>query len=42
MMIPVMLGVVLIIFLMLEMSPGNPAVQLLGAEATPEQIEELE
>lgn len=40
-MIPVMLGVVLIIFFMLSLSPGDPAVQILGPEATPEQYAEL-
>lgn len=40
-MVPVMLGVVLIIFLMLEMSPGDPAINQLGADATEEQIEAL-
>ncbi len=42
MMIPVMLGVILIVFIMLELSPGNPAAAILGADATPEQIAELE
>ncbi len=41
MMIPVMLGVVLIIFFMLDMSPGDPAAQLLGGDATEEQIAEM-
>lgn len=41
MMIPVMLGVVLVIFVMLSLSPGDPAVQMLGPDATPEQLEEL-
>lgn len=41
MMIPVMLGVTFIIFLMLEFTPGDPAAQILGGEATQEQINEL-
>lgn len=36
-----MLGVVLVIFVMLSLSPGDPAVQMLGPDATPEQLEEL-
>ncbi len=41
MLIPVMLGVTLIIFVMLALTPGDPAAQILGADATQEQIEEL-
>lgn len=41
MLIPVMLGVTLIIFLMLAITPGDPARQILGGEATEEQVEEL-
>ncbi|NCB62125.1 MAG: ABC transporter permease [Clostridia bacterium] len=41
MLIPVMLGVTFIIFAMLALTPGDPAVQILGTDATPEQIEEL-
>ncbi|MCC8059517.1 MAG: ABC transporter permease [Clostridiales bacterium] len=38
MMIPVMLGVTFVIFFILELTPGDPAAQILGGEATQEQI----
>lgn len=41
MMIPVMLGVTFVIFVMLAVTPGDPAQQILGSDATPEQVEEL-
>ncbi len=41
MLIPVIIGVTLIIFLMLAITPGDPARQILGAEATDAQVEEL-
>ena len=41
MLIPVGIGVTLIIFLMLAITPGDPARQILGGEATEEQVEEL-
>ncbi len=41
MLIPVILGVTLIIFIMLALTPGDPARQILGGEATEEQVEEL-
>lgn len=41
MMIPVMLGVTLVIFLMLEITPGDPARMILGDTATEEMVAEL-
>lgn len=40
-MIPVLLGVVIFIFLILQASPGDPAKIILGESATPEAIEAL-
>ena len=40
-MIPVLLGVMLIIYLIMSMAPGDPAKVILGEQATPEQIAEL-
>ncbi|MFI7450220.1 ABC transporter permease [Nonomuraea sp. NPDC049714] len=40
--IPIMLGVSILAFWVLNLIPGNAARQLLGAEATPEQIRTLE
>ncbi|MEA4920406.1 MAG: nickel ABC transporter permease [Clostridiaceae bacterium] len=40
-MIPVLLGVTLIIYLIMNMAPGDPAKVILGEQATPEQIAEL-
>ena len=42
MLIPVILGVTLILYYVMALSPGNPALQILGADASPEQIETLE
>lgn len=39
MMIPVMLGVTLIVFSLLYMTPGDPVDTLLGDSATPEAAE---
>jgi peptide/nickel transport system permease protein len=39
-MIPVILGVTLIVMLLLELTPGDPARQLLGNFATEEEIAE--
>ena len=39
--LPVLLGVTFIIFAIMEMTPGDPAVRILGAEASAEQIEAL-
>ena len=41
MMIPVLLGVTLLVFIMLEITPGDPARQILGEMATEEMVEEL-
>ena len=38
-MIPVMLGVTLVVFLIMQLVPGDPARMLAGEGATPEQIE---
>ena len=40
-MIPTLLGVSVIVFLMLHMTPGDPAELLLGERATEESLEEL-
>lgn len=36
--IPLLLGIVLLVFLLLKVTPGDPARLILGARATPEQI----
>lgn len=41
MMIPVMLGVVLVVFTLLYMTPGDPVDSLLGDSATPETAAQL-
>ena len=41
MLIPVLLGVSFVIFTLLYLTPGNPAVQILGEGATPEAVQEL-
>lgn len=41
MLIPVILGVTLVIFIMLALTPGDPARQILGPDATEEQVQEL-
>ena len=40
-MIPVVIGATLIVFLLLQLSAGDPARILLGTEATPETVESL-
>ncbi|RBY82404.1 ABC transporter permease [Geodermatophilus sp. TF02-6] len=40
--IPIMLGVTVLTFWVLSLIPGNAAQQLLGPEATPEQVAQLE
>lgn len=40
-MIPVLLGVVLVVFLIMQMVPGDPAVLLAGESATEEQVQTL-
>lgn len=39
--IPVLFGVTLVVFLIMQMVPGDPAVLLAGESATPEQVELL-
>ena len=39
--IPVLLGVTLIIFTLLYFTPGDPALVMLGDEATPEAIAQI-
>ena len=41
MLIPVLIGVTLLVFLILQLAPGDPAKVILGEQATTEQIEEL-
>ena len=41
MMIPVLLGVTLLIFTLLYFADGDPARNLMGADATEEEIQEL-
>lgn len=40
-MIPVILGVTLLIFAIMTLTPGDPATIVLGADAMPEEIQEL-
>src|SRR5690606_29567795 len=40
-MLPIMLGVSLLVFAILHLTPGDPAVLMLGEGATPEQYEAL-
>jgi len=40
-MIPVVLGVILVVFLIMQMVPGDPAVLLAGESATKEQVAQL-
>ena len=40
-MIPVMIGVTLVVFLIMQLVPGDPARMLAGEGASPEQIEEI-
>lgn len=37
-MIPVLLGVLVAVFIMLKLTPGDPATALLGVQATPEEV----
>ena len=41
-MIPVLLGVTIIVFTLMYISPGSPAAIMLGREATPEGIAKME
>ena len=40
-MIPVMIGVTLVVFLIMQLVPGDPARMLAGEGASPEQIEAI-
>ena len=40
--IPVIMGVTLLVFIIMQLAPGNPARIILGELATPEQVAELE
>ena len=42
MLIPVILGVTLILYFVMALAPGNPAQQILGANASDEQLAALE
>src|SRR5262245_8076559 len=37
--VPVLFGVSIVVFLLIRLIPGNPAVSLLGEQATPELVE---
>ena len=39
MLIPVLFGVALVVFFIMDLTPGDPAVIVAGDDATPEQIE---
>ena len=39
-MIPVTIGVIFVVYLIMYLTPGDPVALLLGADATPELIEE--
>ncbi len=39
--IPVLLGITIIVFLIMAMIPGDPAMAILGSYATPENVEKL-
>ncbi|MFB2837413.1 ABC transporter permease [Floridanema evergladense] len=39
--LPVLIGITLLVFTLLHLIPGDPAVVLLGERATPEQVESL-
>jgi ABC-type dipeptide/oligopeptide/nickel transport system permease component len=38
-MVPVLIGVVVAVFIMIKLAPGDPAAALLGVQATPQQLE---
>ena len=40
-MIPIFIGVAFVVFFIMELSPGDPAVMMLGENATPEQIKQF-
>src|SRR4051794_36903749 len=37
-MVPVLLGVVIVVFVMIKLAPGDPAAALLGVQATPAEL----
>lgn len=37
-MVPVLLGVVVVVFIMIKLAPGDPAASLLGVQATPAEL----
>ena len=39
--VPILLGVALLIFIIMEFTPGDPAIKILGIEASPEALEQL-
>src|SRR5665647_2201474 len=39
--LPILLGVALLIFLIMEFTPGDPAIKILGIEASPEALAQL-
>ena len=39
--VPTLLGVVLLVFLMVRLAPGDPAILLAGEFATPETLEAI-
>ena len=41
MIIPVLIGITIVIQLLIDITPGDPAKLMLGMHATPEKIEEL-
>ena len=40
--VPVLLGVSILVFLILHLTPGNPALVVAGPDAPPEVVKELE
>ena len=41
MLIPVLLGISLIVLILIDITPGDPARMMLGAQATQEQVDQL-
>ena len=39
--VPVLFGITVIVFLIMAMIPGDPALAILGAYATPENVEKI-
>src|SRR5689334_25384788 len=37
-MVPVLIGVVVAVFIMIKLAPGDPAASLLGVQATPDEL----